>query len=118
MQISIYYQKDDQYLLDKVEKLAKRERRSKSASLLSILEEYFEAGRKIGEILKDMKMIDTKQLHKALSVQRENKKDKLLGEIMLEENFVNEGQLERALAIQRALKNGNEAVEPKKEKIS
>ncbi len=110
MQISIYYQKDDQYLLDRVEALAKRERRSKSSAMLSILEEYFEAGKRIGEILKDMNAINTAQLHEALTEQRNKKEGKRLGEIMLEKKLINEKQLERALGIQGALNNGRKTV--------
>ncbi|MBS3765805.1 hypothetical protein KGY71_04715 [Candidatus Bipolaricaulota bacterium] len=119
MQLSIYYQKEDEYLFDKVEKLAKKERRSKSAALLSILEEYFEAGKGVGEILKDMHVISTEQLHEALSIQRNSKEAKRLGEIMLEKNFIDASQLERALGIQQASQDvDKEKVALKKERIS
>ena len=114
MQISIYYQKEDQYLLDKVEELAKRERRSKSATMLSILEKYFEAGKRVGEILKDMKVIDAEQLQESLSIQKENKGEKQLGEILLEREYVNNEQLIRALALQNSLNNGGTRLPPKK----
>lgn len=113
MQMSIYYQEGDQYLLDKLKTMAKRERRSKSSALLSILEEYFEAGNKIGEILKDMKAINRSQLHKALSIQRNNKEEKKrLGEILLEKGFINEAQLDRALEVQLTLNNNGGAQTP------
>ncbi|MBI1741497.1 hypothetical protein HYR54_00325 [Candidatus Acetothermia bacterium] len=51
MQLTIYYTKDDQYLLDQIDDKADAERRSKSAVILSIIEEYFEADKKLGEIL-------------------------------------------------------------------
>lgn len=106
MQISIYYQKEDRYLLDKVKKLAQIERRSKSSALISILEQYFESDRKLGELLKDMNAINTSQLHRAIDIQRNEKEDRRLGEIMLEEGFVNESQLDRALGVQHSLNNG------------
>jgi len=113
MQISIYYQEGDQYLLDKVESMASRERRSKSSTLLSILEEYFESGNKIGEILKDMKAINRSQLHKALSIQRNSKEEKKrLGEILLEKEFISEAQLDRALEVQLTLNNGGAQTSP------
>jgi len=105
MQISIYYQEEDQYLLDKVQELAKRERRSKSATMLSILEEYFEAGKSIGEILKDMQALDSDQLQESLSIQKENKGEKKLGEILLEKHYVSSEELERAIVLQNSLKN-------------
>ncbi len=114
MQISIYYQEEDQYLLDKVEELARRERRSKSAMMLSILERYFEAGKNVGEILKDMKIISPEELQEALSVQKGKKGEKKLGEILLEKNLISSEQLERALALQDSLKNGGTRVPSKK----
>ena len=41
MQTSIYYSPKDIYLINKVKDKAKRERKSNSAVILSILEEYF-----------------------------------------------------------------------------
>jgi len=41
MQTSIYYSPKDKYLINKVKDKAKRERKSNSAVILSILEEYF-----------------------------------------------------------------------------
>lgn len=54
MQATIYYQERDQYLIDKVEGKANRERKSKSAVILSIIESYFEANKKICQILSDL----------------------------------------------------------------
>ncbi len=42
MQISFYYTKKDKHLIDKFKQKARKERKSKSAVILSILEEYFE----------------------------------------------------------------------------
>ena len=108
MQMSIHYSEEDQYLVDKLAEEANRKRKSKSAMVLSILEEHFEAERKIGEILKDMRLIDVKQLQAALEAQRKAERQKKLGQIMLEKDYVEEGQLERALGVQSGL-NGSGA---------
>ena len=100
MQMSIYYQEDDKYLIDLVEKRAERNRMSKSAMILSILEEYFEAEKRIGEILQDMNAVESRQVEKALEVQQE-KDDKRLGKIMVERDYVKEDQLNRALQVQK-----------------
>jgi histidinol phosphatase-like enzyme len=100
MQMSIYYQEDDEYLIDLVEKRANRKRMSKSAMILSILEEYFEAEKRIGEILRDMQAVEEEQVEKALNVQRE-KDDKRLGKIMVERDYVEKDQLTRALQAQK-----------------
>jgi len=42
MQTTIYYKDEDAYLLDKVGEKANRERKTKSAVILTILEEYFD----------------------------------------------------------------------------
>ena len=101
--MSIYYQKEDGYLIDRLEKEANCRRKSKSAMILSILEEYFEANKRIGEILRDMRAIENGKLEKALKVQQEEE-DKRLGEIMVERDYVKEDQLHHALQIQA---NGN-----------
>ena len=100
MQMSIYYQEDDEYLIDLVEKRANRRRMSKSAMILSILEEYFEAEKRIGEILQDMNAVESRQVEKALKVQEE-KDDKRLGKIMVEKDYVEKDQLNRALQVQQ-----------------
>ena len=100
MQMSIHYREEDQYLVDKVEELAGRKRMSKSALILSILEEYFEAEKRLGQILRDMDAVQKDQLQQALQVQRENANNKKIGEIMLENNYVDEEELHRALQVQ------------------
>ncbi|MFP3953527.1 MAG: hypothetical protein ACLFVS_05325 [Candidatus Acetothermia bacterium] len=99
MQTTIYYRKDDKYLIEKLEEKAKRERKSKSACLLTILEEHFEAENRVGEILRDMGILNEDELQKCLARQKDED-DRKVGEIMLEENFVTEIDLDRALSIQ------------------
>ena len=106
MQTSIYYQKEDRYLFDKVEELAKWERRSKSAMILAILEEYFEAGRKLGGVLKDMQAITEAELRESLSIQKNGENDRRLGRIMVERKLIDEVQPHRALSLQKALNDG------------
>lgn len=100
MQMSIYYKEGDKYLIEMVEKRAARKRMSKSAMILSILEDYFEAEKRIGEILRDMRAIDNEKLNEALELQRQKEKDKRIGEIMVERDYVKEDQLQRALQVQ------------------
>lgn len=100
MQTTFYYKDRDKYLIDKVEEKASRERKSKSAVILSVLEEYFESKQRIGEILKDLGALESKELEKALNSQMSTKDDKKLGQIMLDEDFVREVDLNRALTIQ------------------
>ena len=48
MQTTIYYIEEDQYLLDLVDQVARRERKSRSAVILSIIEEHFERDKRLG----------------------------------------------------------------------
>lgn len=99
MQTTIYYREEDQYLIDKLEQKASRERKSKSACLLSVLEEHFEAEQRIGEILKDLGAVSYNELREALDVQK-NGNGKKLGEILLEKDYAREVDIDRALQIQ------------------
>lgn len=100
MQMSIYYKEEDQYLIDRLEKEAKRHRKSKSAMLLTILEDYFEAEQRLGEILRDMGAVEREQLQQALELQEREKDEERIGEIMLDEGYMEEVHLDRALTVQ------------------
>jgi len=100
VQITIYYQERDQYLMDKLEQKAERERRSKSAVILSIIEDYFEAEKKIGEILRDLNVVSPDQVEDGLEEQRERDSEDKLGRILLDKGYVKEVDLDKALAIQ------------------
>ena len=100
MQITIYYQEKDGYLLDKVEKKANRERKSKSAVILSIIESYFEAEKKIGQILCDLDALSLDQLEEGLQYQQNENSNKKLGRILLNKGYVEEFDVDKALAIQ------------------
>lgn len=101
MQTTIYYKKDDSYLIDKVKEKADRERKSKSAVILSILEHYFEAEKRIGEILSDLGAVTPDKVDEALSKQKDGGVDKKLGEILVERDHVREIDIDRALQIQK-----------------
>ena len=100
MQTTIYYREEDQYLMEKLEEKSSRERKSKSAVILSILEEYFESDRRVGEVLKDLEALDNSQLKEALNHQEDEGEERKLGQILLERDQVQEVDLDRALAIQ------------------
>ncbi len=100
MQTTIYYREEDQYLMDKLEEKANRERKSKSACLLSIVEEYFEAENRIGEILTDMGALGEDKLEEGLEKQNNENNGKKIGEVLVEEDYVREVDLDRALQVQ------------------
>lgn len=100
MQLSVYYTKEDEYLIKRIEAKAKSQRKSKSAVIFSILEKHFEKEKKIGEILCDIGFLNDEKLTRALEIQRKEKRHRLLGEILLDENFIDGGDLERALSLQ------------------
>jgi len=100
MQATIYYSDADDYLIKQVDMKGQRERKSRSAVILSVLEEYFESEKRLGEILIDLGAVSHTDVSKALELQKSKFAEKLLGEILLEEKFVEQGALERALMIQ------------------
>jgi len=89
MQTTIYYSEVDAYLMEQVDAKGRRERRSRSAVLLSILEEHFEREKKLGEILA-----------KGLDLQKSEFAEKLLGDVLLEQELVGKEAVDRALIIQ------------------
>jgi len=100
MQTSIYHTDEDKLLIDVIKEKARRERKSKSAVILSILEEYF-GKKKLGEILCEIGYINNEQLAKGLKIQQEEGENKLLGEIFLNANFINKKELNRILLLQK-----------------
>jgi hypothetical protein len=110
MQTTIYYSDDDAYLMSQVDAKGRRERKSRSAVILSILEQYFESEKRLGEILIDLGVITHADLAKGLELQQTKFTDKLLGDILLEEEYVTPEAVERALMIQ-GRRNQSAAVE-------
>jgi len=103
MQVTLYFGEEDEYLIRLVDEKARKERRSRSSVVLSILEEYFERGKKLGEILVDLKVVTPQDVEEALKLQ-ENGVNKLLGEILVEKGLVDKKHIERALEIQSRFK--------------
>jgi len=100
MQTTIYYSDGDAYLMEQVDMKGKRERKSRSAVILSILEEYFEREKRIGEILMDLGAVTPSTLAQGLELQKKKFTDKLLGEVLLEQELVEKEAVDRALMIQ------------------
>ena len=100
MQTTIYYNEGDAYLIKQADMKGRHERKSRSATILSILEEYFEREKRLGEILIDMGAISYPDLARNLGLQKSKFKEKRLGEILLEQGAIDPNVLERALIIQ------------------
>ena len=100
MQTTIYYNNEDAYLISQVDAKSRRERKSRSAVILSVLEDYFESDKRLGEILVDIGVLSHSNLSKGLDLQKTKFADKLLGDILLEEEYVTPEAVERALLIQ------------------
>lgn len=100
MQTTIYYNDADSYLMKQVDAKGRRERKSRSAVILSILEEYFESQKRLGEIMVDMGALSHADLAKGLNLQKTRFTEKLLGDILLEEQIATAEAVERALVIQ------------------
>ena len=100
MQTTIYYSDKDTYVIKQVDMKGRRERKSRSAVILSVLEEYFESKKRVGEILIDLGAISHANLTKGLELQKSKFTEKLLGDILLGEELVDQEALERALIIQ------------------
>jgi len=100
MQTTVYFGERDAYLIPLVDRKAHKERKSRSAVIFSILEEYFERGRPVGEILVHLGVISRVDLARALAAQRRSPK-KLTGEVLLEMGLIDQGALDQAFEIQR-----------------
>lgn len=100
MQTTIYFGDEDRYLLDLVDKMARRERKSRSAIILSLIEQYFERDSRLGEILVDMGVVSGQEVEKALEEQRRGSEWVPLGQILVQKGVVSEEDVERALVVQ------------------
>jgi hypothetical protein len=100
MQTTIYYSENDAYLMEQVDAKGRRERRSRSAVLLSVLEEHFEREKRLGEILVDLGALSHGDLAKGLDLQKSEFAAKLLGDVLLEQDLVGKEAVDRALIIQ------------------
>ena len=104
VQVTLYYNDEDQYLLALVDGLAERERKSRSAVIMSILEEHFERGKKLGEILVDMRAVALRDVEQALEEQKTGNGPRRLGEILVAKGLVQDVTVKRALVVQGRFK--------------
>ncbi len=102
MQMTIYYTEADQYLIDKIDEKAYRDRKSRSAVILTVLEQFFEGEKRLGEILCDMGKLDSKELEKILDAQKKGGNNQRIGELLIEKGMVKEKDVQRALSVQKA----------------
>jgi len=72
VQTTIYYSEQDAYLISQLDMKGRHERKSRSALILSIMEEYFEREKRLGEILLEQGAIDPNVLERALVIQGRN----------------------------------------------
>jgi len=100
MQMTIYYNEDDRYLVDQVDELANRDRKSRSAVILTILEAFFERNKKIGQILQDQGLLTAEEVDEILQIQKSEGKDRKFGELATERGLVSLRHVQRALSIQ------------------
>jgi hypothetical protein len=100
VQVTLYYNEEDQYLLELVDALAERERKSRSAVIMSILEGHFERGKRLGEILVDMRAVTPEDVAAALAEQKAGNGPRRIGEILVEKGLVRDVTVKRALVVQ------------------
>ena len=106
MQVTMYFSDEDKYLIDLVDEKARRERKSRSAVMLSILEEHFSRGKRLGELLVTLGAAPRQAVDQALEAQQAQDGGRRLGEILLERGWVVQEDLERALLIQQRVAAG------------
>ena len=104
MQVTIYLTDQDKYIIRLLDEHSRRERKSRSAVILSILEEHFERDKRVGEILIDLGVLSQSDLDRILQLQETGFADKLLGELLVSEQGVAETDVRRALEIQSRFK--------------
>ncbi|MGQ9700101.1 MAG: hypothetical protein ACUVQS_03425 [Candidatus Bipolaricaulaceae bacterium] len=100
MQVTLYYNEEDKYILDLVDRIALQQRKSRSAVIMSILEEYFERDKRLGEILVDLGALSPGQVDQALREQEREGHRRPIGEILVEKGWVRAQDVKRALLIQ------------------
>jgi hypothetical protein len=75
---------------------------------MSILEEHFERGKKLGEILVDMGRAVPRDVEEALEHQQSSRNPRLLGEILVEKGLVGSEAVKRALVVRGRFRRGEE----------
>lgn len=100
MQVTLYHNEEDEYLLRLVDERGLRERKSRSAVIMGILEEYFERDKRLGAILVDIGVVSEEMVEAALHEQATSKHRHKIGEILVKRGFVKPEEVKRALLIQ------------------
>ena len=100
MQTTFSYAPKDKWVVEEVREKAYLERKSKSAVIVEILEEYFLKGKRMGEILLSMGSLSEEQLREAIEIQKQENGRRCLGEILLQQGSAKERDLKKALTIQ------------------
>jgi len=103
VQVTIYLTWEDSYLINLLEQRSQMERKSRSALILSILEEHFERGKRLGEILIDLGALSMSALETALELQMNTFRGKRLGEVLIGGGDVDGEAIDKALMIQQRL---------------
>lgn len=112
MQITLYFSEEDEYLVRLIDEKARRERRSRSSVVISILEEHLVREKRLGEILVLLGDVHPEAVEKALEAQAKEKKGKRIGEILVEQGSVSPEAVERALLIQERARARSNAPVP------
>ena len=100
MQLTLYYAYEHMDLIDRLDEMAFKNRKSRSQMILTILEAYFHRDERIGQILVDMGKISANQLEDALAIQEKTGDHRPLGQILIEEGFVGQKEILRAITTQ------------------
>jgi len=100
MQVTMYFSDEDKYLIDLVDEKARRERKSRSAVMLSILEEYFGRDKRLGEILIALGVTTPQAVERVLELQQGRGASRRIGELLTEAGLASAEAVERALFIQ------------------
>ncbi len=101
MQMTVYYNDADRYLVDLIEQAAQRYRMSRSAVVFSIIEQHFERHNRIGEVLVDMGSLSAADVNAILQRQSETGQGQLFGELAVEAGLIDPHELDQALAVQQ-----------------
>lgn len=106
--MTIYYNEEDRYLVDLVDEMANRDRKSRSAVILTVLEAFFERNKPIGQILLDQGLMTAEDVDQILQSQQGDGKNRKFGELATERGLVSLRHVQRALSIQELAQLGRE----------
>lgn len=98
--MTIYYNEGDRYLVDRVDEMATRDRKSRSAVILTIMEAFFERNKPIGQILQDQGLLTAADVDQILQFQQDEGESRKFGEVATERGLVSLRHVQRALSIQ------------------